>query len=457
MNVLLINPQNTGYYYKLGAFYPPLGMAYISSYLKKHGHNVKMVDMNAERFNYKDFDYSQFELVGISTDTVRFPLVVDISRYVKKCNVPLVLGGPHAAADYERILRDNIADYVVFGEGEIPTCQLASELEKGNRYPELDGLAYSKDGSIVSKKQDFIKDLDNLPFPDRDGLPLNNYKSRFDKNPATSIITSRGCPFNCEFCSASQFMGMRWRKRSNESVLEEIKLLVKKYGYKSIIFFDDNFTLDPKRAIDISEKILKNDLKISWWAFSRADEVVYNEEMLEALSRAGCKMLFIGFENINDEILEEFNKKLSASIASSVVEKLKKFNIDTFASFIMGGLKDTKDNVVKNMKFAKKLGAEIVQFSILTPYPGTRLFTKLKDKLFKKSYEYYDGTHLVFQHPNFNSSQLRRLFMRAYYYIYTEPKKLFKRGLPFFWRMVTSTTKNKIRYPLEVYPDIKQS
>jgi len=180
-------------------------------------------------------------------------------------------------------------------------------------------------------------------------------------------------------------------------------------------------------------------LKISWWAFSRADELLEHEDMVEAMTKAGCKMLFIGFESASDTVLEEYNKKLQSSIAFDVVKLLKKYKIDVFASFILGALSDTRETIEKTIRFAKKLaklGASIVQFSILTPYPGTRLFEKLRRVLITRDYEKYDGTHLVFKHPNFSPQELKSLFKKAYYYVYTTPKLLFKRGLPFLWRLL---------------------
>jgi anaerobic magnesium-protoporphyrin IX monomethyl ester cyclase len=311
--VLLINPRDEGYYYKLGAFFPPFGLGYISAVLKKKGHEVRIIDMNVENFDYRRSDFRGYDVVGISSDTVRFPLAKDIARVVRSQGVPVVMGGPHPTFDVNNILKNRMADYVVLGEGEETFLNLVESLKIGELHPEINGLAYLKDGKVVVHPATFIKDLDTLPFPNRDGLPLRRYVIKFDGNPATSVITSRGCPFDCEFCSASQFMGRLWRRRSVESSLEEIKFLVKKYGYKSLVFFDDNFTMYPKRVIGISEGILKNDMKISWWAFSRADELIGHEDMVEAMAKSGCKMLFIGFESANETALKEFKKNTTSS------------------------------------------------------------------------------------------------------------------------------------------------
>lgn len=436
MRILLINPPNHGYYYRLGAFYPPLGLGYISSLLREKGHVVRIVDMNVQNINPSEMHFEDFDLVGISVDTVRFRAASVLASIAKSKGATVVMGGPHASAETEEILRSGLADYVVMGEGELPFLHLVEAIENGEKYPDVKGIAYLKDGEFTFSPGEFVKDLDTLPFPDRESLPMNAYRTKFDGKRATSLITSRGCPFDCEFCSASQFMGRLWRKRGVENVLEEIKLLVRKFDFGSLIFFDDNFTMDPKRVVNICEGILKNDLRISWWAFSRADEIVGHEDMVEAMAKSGCRMVFVGFESADDEILSEYKKRLDVSTASRAVEILKKYRIDIFASFIIGALSDTRESIKKTIQYAKKLGASIVQFSILTPYPGTRLFAKLRDKLVTRNYDLFDGTHLVFKHPRFNPNELRKLFVKAYFKVYTSPALLFKRGLPFFWKLL---------------------
>lgn len=438
MRILLVNPMNSGYYYRLGAVYPPLGLCYISSVLKNAGNSVKLIDMNVESFDWKHFNYSDFDIVGVSTDTVRFPLAREISLTAKAQGVITVLGGPHVSAEYGQILTEQVCDYVILGEGEYTFEKLVQSLQNNERYPLLDGLCYLRDGVIFAKPAKLIEDLDHLPLPDRENSKL--YRTKFDRKPATSVITSRGCPFDCEFCSASQFMGRVVRKRSVENVIEELKQ-VKDLGYGSVIFFDDNFTIEKHRTIELCEQMMKNRLDFSWWAFSRADELLGKEDLLEAMARSGCKMLFIGFESAEDEVLNEYEKKLSSSIALEVAKLLKKYKIDLFASFIMGALNDTKESIKKTVQMAKKLGAQIVQFSILTPYPGTRLYEKLKKKISVKDLSLFDGTNLVFDHPKFSSKDLKKLFVKAYYSVYTAPRLIFTRGIPFLIKLLKTREK----------------
>ena len=444
LNILLINPINPSYYYRFGLLFPPLGLGYLTSILKKHGHKVRILDMNIENFDFRHYDYSEYDLIGISSDTVRFPWATLIAKEVKKQNKLILMGGPHPSVDPINIIKSKIADYVVLGEGEETFLKLVDSIDKGELYPKIKGVAYlDNNEEVYISSLTFISDLDSVPFPDWDALYINKYKNKYYGKRAVSIVSSRGCPFDCEFCSVSQLMGRRWRKRSVDNVIEEMKILKYKYGFEFFVFFDDNFTVDPKRVIELSERMLKENLNVEWFAFSRTDEIVGHENMVKAMAKAGCRMLFIGFESASDEAMKEFNKMESVSISYDAVKILKKNNIDIFASFILGALSDNLQSVKKTVKFAKSLKAKIDEFTILTPIPGTRLYKKLESKILTKDYSLYDMTHLVFKHPNFTPEQLRKIFIKAYISVYATPDKLFTMGLPFLRKVLLSNKKYK--------------
>ncbi len=446
MKVLLINPINPSYYYRFGLIFPPLGLGYLSSTLKKAGHEVKIFDMNVDDnlSRLHTFPYEDYDLIGISCDTVRFPWARKIAQELKAKGMMIVMGGPHPSVEPVSILREGLADYVILGEGEESFVSLVNALESGEKEPEIDGVGYvKKDGKIHLSPIKFISDLDSVPFPDWDELSLDKLNWRSYGKRSMSIVSSRGCPFDCEFCSVSQLMGRRWRKRSSDNVVEEMKILVNKYGFEFFVFFDDNFTVDAKRVIELSEKILKEGLNVNCFAFSRTDEIVGHEEMVEAMAKAGCRMLFIGFESASDEVLQEYNKKESVEMSYEAVKILKKYNIDVFASFILGALSDTRESIKKTVKFAKNLGSKITEFSILTPLPGTRLYKKLESKLLTKDCSQYDLTHLVFKHPVFSPEEMRKIFVRSYISIYSSPRKLFTIGLPFLKKLIATKKKYK--------------
>lgn len=249
-------------------------------------------------------------------------------------------------------------------------------LKKGKDISTVKGIVFKKQGNLIkTAPAPNIENLDNLPFPARELLPMDKYRKLiFQKKPITTLVTSRGCPFNCYFCSSSQFFGLKWRTRSPENILSEIEYLIKRYDYHRFAFMDDNFTLNPQRVIQISKEIINRKLNIKWWAFSRVDELLKNEKMINLMAKSGCRMLFLGIESVSKKILDSYNKKINANDSLKAVKLLKRYGISTWGSFIIGGLEETKEMILNTIKFSKLLNPETVQFSILTPFPGTRLY-----------------------------------------------------------------------------------
>jgi len=250
----------------------------------------------------------------------------------------------------------------------------------------------------------------------------------FQGEPITTLVTSRGCPFNCYFCSSSQFFGLKWRSRSIKNILGEIEYLIKKYDYRRFAFMDDNFTLNTQRVIQLSKEIIKRKLNIKWWAFSRVDELLKKEEMVKLMIKSGCRMLFLGIESVSKKILDEYNKRITANDSLKAVQLLKKYEISTWGSFIIGGLDETKEMILNTIKFSKLLNPEIVQFSILTPFPGTRLYQDAVKAgiIIKKEWQYFDGAHAVMRTYYLKSKEIQRLILRSYFSFHSRPNRLIK-------------------------------
>jgi len=375
---------------------------------------------------------------------------IGIKKYY---HYPIVTGGPHVSFFEKETLDTGVVDYVVRGEGEYTCLNLLNALKKGKDLSTVKGITFMKNGNLIkTTSAPNIKNLDKLPFPAREFLPMDKYRKLiFQGKPITTLVTSRGCPFNCYFCSSSQFSGLKWRTRSPENILSEIEHLIEKYGYHRFAFMDDNFTLNPRRVIQISKEIISRKLNIKWWAFSRVDELLKNEKMISLMAKSGCRMLFLGIESVSKKILDSYNKKIVANDSLKAVKLLKKYGISTWGSFIIGGLEETKEMILNTIKFSKLLNPEIVQFSILTPFPGTRLYQDAINAgiIIKKKWQYFDGAHAVMKTKYLNPKEIQRLILKTYVDFYGRPQKLVKIFPNVIRYLITLPSKNAREKRLE--------
>lgn len=439
MRILLINPPAISFYHRLGLRMPPLGLAYIAAVLNQHGHEVKIIDLNVEKIDYNTYPYREFDLVGISSDTARYPVALKIAQAAKEQGAKVVMGGYHVTFLDEDALNTGLVDYVVRGEGECVLNELVTCLENRGDIKTVQGISFKIDNKIYKNPNaPLIENLDSIPFPARDLLPLNKYVHKLFGRVSASIVTSRGCPYDCAFCSVSKFSGIKWRGRSVENIMEEIELLYKKYNYRAFTFVDDNFTFNPDRVAHLCEKIIKKGYDIIWWAQTRVDTILKNIKLVKLMAQAGAKMFFIGFESANQQVLEKYGKGGLAEKAFQAVELLKKHGIKVTGSFILGALEETKEMIKQTIKFAKKLDLHLAQFSLLTPYPGTRLYQiiKAQNRLLTDNWEYFWGGRPTIKHDFLSPKQLQRLIIKAYASFYLRPKKFFTQGIPYLYELL---------------------
>ncbi|HVO76977.1 MAG TPA: radical SAM protein [Candidatus Bathyarchaeia archaeon] len=421
MKILLVNPPVGLGYYSMGMSRPPLGLAYMAALLTNH--QVTIVDFNVTK-HWKRYPYGEFDLVGVSADTARYSTSMKIARLAKAAGATIVLGGPHVSFFDEDALRSGAVDYIVRNEGEYAFRSLVRYLSHEIPIDQVGSLSYMADGAIVRNPNEaFITDLDSLPFPARDLLHLTNYTEKIDGRLMTTMITSRGCPFNCNFCSSSQFSGVRWRPRTVDGILSEIELIHRKYGYRAINFIDDNFTLNPDRAAKISQQIIANGFDLRWEAMSHVETVVKNPAMVKVMARAGLRWMFMGFESGSQEILNEYGKKSSVEDARRAVDILHENGVKIIGAFILGALGDNERTMRETIRFAKSLNPSRAQFSLLTPYPGTKLFEKVRESLLTKNWEMYSGLRPTIRLDKITPQRLNRFLFKAYAGFYLRPPK----------------------------------
>ncbi|HDO22548.1 MAG TPA: radical SAM protein [Nitrospirae bacterium] len=423
MRILLCYPFRDDTYRKVGFILPPMGLGYIAAVLRAHGHRAEIVDFNIAK---ETPDYSLYDIVGISCDTSRYNAGVRIAEAVRAAGKTVVMGGPHVTFNDGEALETGLCDYVVRGEGEYTFLALVNALQSKGHISDVKGLSFPDGESVIRTPDAEPPDIRMLPLPARDLMDIGAY-SRLEMGgrKMTSIVTSRGCPYNCSFCSSSEFSGLKWRFLEPAVIVDEVEDIVDHYGFDGIAFLDDNFTLKPERVMEICDRITDRKIDIYWWCFSRADTILKNEDMVRSMARAGAKYIFMGFESRSAAILDHYKKRITPDMAKEAVGLLKAYGISTHASFIIGDIHETEDMVMDTIKYAKEIEPEAVQFSILTPYPGTRLFDEVRDRIFTHDWDLYDCLHPVIRLDYMNNEKVKKLLQKAYLSFYLSPRRIY--------------------------------
>ncbi len=434
MKVMLINPPTTSEIKSvLGVNGVPLGLAYLASVARNEGHEVKFLDASAESIDLKSLKsrIRNFypDLVGVTATTPAFYDACDVARVSKDVNESIitVIGGPHVTFVPRYTLKKcPYLDIVVRGEGEITFKEILNSLKKSGENVDLLnsilGLTYRrKDEKIVQNPpRPLIPNIDDLLIPSFDLINWDEYK--YGKLRYGVIMTSRGCPFNCVFCSSSLQFGKKWRGHSVERVIKEIKILHDDFNISEIEFLDDTFTLNRKRAQQISDEMVKEGIDVSWSASSRVNTI--DRKTAEKMKKAGAHTIYFGIESGTQRILNFIGKGITLEQAIKAVKTVVKVGLNSLGSFIIGFPIEKKDDIYRTVKFAKKLNVSYAQFTIATPYPGTRLwYYALKNKLLKTlNWRLYTTTHSVMKSFYLTTEQIERALIRAYLSFYLRPK-----------------------------------
>jgi anaerobic magnesium-protoporphyrin IX monomethyl ester cyclase len=418
MNVLLVNPQSSSVFNTFGLSLPPIGLLYVAASLEQAGHTVVVRDLAADDERLDDRDIRRADLVGISADTTRAGKALSIARRVTAIGRPVVMGGPHPQFMAEDIFAAGCVDYIVKGEGELVFTNLLTALQDRDSVASVKGLIIRDGRHMVETPSADPIDVETLPFPARHLLDLHRYRASMSDRPITPIVTSRGCPSACHFCSSSSFFGRGWRYRSAASVLAELDEIYTRYGFRAVCFMDDNFTLAPQRVEQIADGIIDREYDLKWWNFSRVDTIVRNPGMVAKMAAAGSTTIYLGIESSSEETLNSLGKNARASDVAQAVEILRQNKIESYGSYIIGNLNETAADVEQTIDMAVRLNTNIAQFTILTPYPGTKLYEQIKDRIFCRRWKFYDGLHIVFRHPLINRHYLQFLLIKAFVRFY---------------------------------------
>ncbi len=430
MRVLFLIPPSVGQYFS--AQVPHTGIAYLSAILKKNGIETKIIDM---RLGYSVDDAIKFakdfnpDIIGATLYSYGFIESMEVLKAIKESvNATMVLGGPHVSAFRKEVLETIPADYAIKGEGEYTLLELC----KGKKPKDVLGLIW-RDGKNIIENPDrpFITDLDSLPLPSYEDFELEKYLCYDERH--LPIVTSRGCPYQCIFCTIKLSMGKRFRPRSPENVVNEIEYWYKK-GWKSFEIHDDNFTLDIDRAEKICDLIISKKMQIRWKIDNgiRADRVTRN--VMTKMKNAGCHYIAFGIETGTDRLLNVIKKGEDLKTIINAVKLAKEAGMTTSATFIIGHPTETFNDFMETFNFAKSLDVDNISFYNLVPYQGTELFEWVEKHgkfLFDKKTFLYNiaqwKNEPIFETSEFTREERKKAYKIAYDY---QRKKLlqFKLG-----------------------------
>jgi anaerobic magnesium-protoporphyrin IX monomethyl ester cyclase len=364
---------------------PPLSLSYLASVLDQEGIEVKILDFLVTQYHPKklrrELEEYRPQLVGATCVTLNYPIA---RRMLKVCkafdpHIVTVIGGPHVTfAPEETLLQSPWIDAIVIGEGERTLVELVRAVEEDKDIHHVPGIAFADGGAVVkTSPQARIENLDQLPLPARELLPMARYRAL--GTPCT-VITSRGCPFSCIFCSGCRMFGPKVRFRSPGLVVDEIEKLQRDFGLAKINIVDDTFTLNHHHARAVCEEMLRRNLKIKWSAFARVDKI--SEDLAQLMNRSGCEWILFGVESADEEILKTIRKGITPEEVRRGVKIATEAGINVFNSFIFGLPGESRDTAHKSLAFGDELyhqyGAKY-GFHMLSPLPGTEIYERAKD------------------------------------------------------------------------------
>jgi len=408
----------------------PFFLGYSSSLLKKEFpyHKIKTIDACALDFDEKEFiNYvKRFspDILVVEIPTISFSLMMKVLETIKtEVGCLIIVAGPHVTALYNDVMKQYpFIDYCLIGEYEITLKELIKRIIKNSSKGKLKGISFRKNDNIIfTGRRELLKNLDDLPFPDRDDLPVKFYHDmEVCGSPLGIMISSRGCPFSCNFCVERQviYSSPMYRKRKPEKIVEEMALLKEKYKVKQIYFDDQTITVDRTHIKELCEKIISSSTDIPWACMG---DVNLDYETLKIMKKAGCVGIKFGVETIDKTSLQNIKKFfIKKEKIENFVKNCKRLDFYTGATFSVGLLADTRKGILTTIKFAKDLDIDNSQVSICTPFPGTPFFQFVKSNgyLLTEDWINFDGNlRSVVSYPNLTKDEiesLRKYFLKVY-------------------------------------------
>lgn len=405
---------------------PPLGIASIAAVLRNNDIKVSIYDTSwNDSFDDLALEIKKYrpDIIGITSNTMNFNKSLKVASVVKNIdkNIKVCLGGPHPTAMPELTLKNQNVDYVVIGEGEVVFFNLLKYLEGKKDIGSINGLGYKIGDKLkISNQTSFIENLDALPLPARDLLPMEKYLRITPPiplpAPSTSILTSRGCPFNCSFCQPllRSLFGPKVRRRSPSNVLDEMEHLIEKYRIRSIDFQDDTMGYDKKWLEEFNREMKERDINIKWRCENRVDQS--SPEVLKLMKDSGCINIVYGVESGSQRILDEvLRKMIKIEQTITAFKECSKLGITTRANFMIGSPTETRENIQESINLMKKIKPDMIMVHMTSPMMGSDLYkiAKEQDLLATENFdEFYRHNPRIMKHENLSSEELEKYLWR---------------------------------------------
>jgi len=404
MKIFLLNPPFPLFPGETKFVSPPLGLAYIAASLERKSHEVCILDAVVEGYSTETKQNKHNVIYGLTSQDILkrikefnpeiigiacvfstlHDIVLNLCSVIKRSfpAIKIILGGTHATVLAQTLVSEPCVDFVIRGEGEVAMVELSEYLSGSRSIESVSGLTWKKNDQIEFNPQNFCQDIDDLPFPARHLLNMEAYKKvgilQGATRPgiaATTVITSRGCPASCVFCSIHSVWGKKFRPHSAKYVLKELQILKEKFAITHVVFEDDNITYDKKRAQEIFRGMIENKMKLTWSAPNGIAVWCLDTDLLRLIRDSGCTVLFLALESgVQDTLDNIIHKPLNLKKALDVVRECRRLRMTTQAFFVIGLPGETKETMGRSMAFAEQLGVDRISIAIATPFPGTELY-----------------------------------------------------------------------------------
>ena len=431
MKITLVNPPYPPSVHSHPPFIP-LGLAYLGAVAEKAGHQVAVIDCQAEKLTPDTFRsriaQTPSDVIGVTATTLLYKSamkLITISKEVQPKAVTL-LGGSHGTFWDENALKEYPSlDIVVRREGEETLLELVEKIEAQASLQNVLGVTY-RDGDKIVRNPDrpFIENLDALPFPAHHLLPLENLKH--NGKIIFPLVSSRGCVYWCDFCSTVRMFGRGYRMRSAKNVVDEMQLVHDKYGIDQVTFYDDAFSVDRNRVVQICKELHDRKLKLKWDCGTRVDMV--DKELLKTMHDAGCFAVWLGVESGSEAILGAMNKKIKIEQTRLAYKTAHQTGLMTIANVVLGFPGETEQTALETIKLVKELNPDDVGFYIATPYPGTPMYEQVIKNgwLRVTDFDKYDTAGPTFETPSLSMEKVAALRAKAYQDFYLRPRYVIK-------------------------------